>query len=106
MRLIREIYEDLLRRSNENKEAINEIKDTIDNEISTVRNITYQMLDKNGGKNDSKILTIYSNKDKKHFIDFPVNSIIILLNSKCIQFLFRCIVRFEWPVRIRRSRGA
>ena len=61
MRLIREIYEDLLRRSNENKEAINEIKDTIDNEISTVRNITYQMLDKNGGKNDSKILTIYSN---------------------------------------------
>lgn len=50
MRLIKEIYEDLLLRSNENKEAINDIKDTIHNEISSVRNITYQMLGENGGK--------------------------------------------------------
>ena len=56
--MIQEVYEDLLKRSNQNNIAIQNIQDTIENEVSEMRNLTYQMLGENGGMSHFKILIL------------------------------------------------
>ena len=41
IRLIKDVYEDLLARSKENRNSILDIKARIDDELSALRNITY-----------------------------------------------------------------
>ena len=50
VRLIQDIYEELLERSTENKEAILNMKATIHREIASLRNMTYQLFGANIGK--------------------------------------------------------
>ena len=42
-RLIQEIYEDMIKRSNDNKISIEAIQENIENELSSIRNATRQM---------------------------------------------------------------
>ena len=62
--MIQEVYEDLLKRSNQNNIAIQNIQDTIENEVSEMRNLTYQMLGENGGMSHFKILILSFLMDK------------------------------------------
>ena len=50
VRLIQDIYEDLMERSKENREAILTIKSKVEDEISSLRNMTYQVFGGEDGK--------------------------------------------------------
>ena len=58
LRLIQEIYEDMIRRSNDNKVSIEAIQGNIKNEISSMRNFTHQMTENRRGR-DFLLLDIF-----------------------------------------------
>ena len=47
-RLIQQIYDDMIKRSNDNKVSIESIQGNIESELSSIRNFTHQMTE--GGK--------------------------------------------------------